>query len=243
MVCLAKVVVQIFAGIHGRISCQLVESGSNDVFNSITTLHLHDNIPVTNEYSINILPILSFATTIGIVPLMNYSSRFTSPVWFSLVRRPWDDILQYTFTEHSISWALVCMLCTNIETLNLYLPFSQPPPRTQSNVTVIPFNARDLYRANPEHVRILIAVSKVKNISIVRFRVLPNTDRHLVLCFHWDVCDNTGDTVLNRFRSQYSSSTKLFDRGSTYFLFNPVIIKDILVAYLSPYLHILHIVT
>jgi hypothetical protein len=122
------------------------------------------------EYSINILPILSIATTLGIVPLINNSGRFTGRISFSLVCRPRKDTSSYDFTKHSISQALVCMLSTNIETLNLCLLFSQPPPSTQSNLPAIPLDASDLHQANPDPVSILIAVSKVKNISIVRIR-------------------------------------------------------------------------
>jgi hypothetical protein len=99
--------------------------------------------------------------------LINYSVRVTDPVSFILVRQPREDTPVYTFTGHSIPWALVRILSTNIETPTLCLPFSQLPPRMRSNSSAIACDSRDQRPANLEPVGILIAVSKAKNICIV----------------------------------------------------------------------------
>jgi hypothetical protein len=228
----------VFSGINGQFTGQFVETSSTGLFNTWTTLRLHDNTPVTSEYAINIPPIPSRATTLRIIPTLNYSLRFTGPFSFILVRRPREDTSRYTFTEHSIPRGLVRILTSNIETPNLCLPFSQPPA-VRSNLPAIVFDGPDQSPANPEPVGVLIAVSKLKNLSMVRIRRLPNPSRDGKLCLHWDIRDNSGDTIFSRFGAEYSGHTELFDPGSTYWIDNPIVLKDILGGHLSPYLHII----
>jgi hypothetical protein len=130
MVRLGKGVGLIFPSINAQFSGQFIEASSTGIFHSWSRLRLHNNTLIIFEYSINIPPILFFATTLRIVPWINYSTLFTRPGGVILVRGPRKDGSRYTFTEYSIPRILVHILSSNIENPHRWLLFSQLPPTT-----------------------------------------------------------------------------------------------------------------
>jgi hypothetical protein len=157
---------------------------------------VHNNTPITSEYVINILSLPSHSTTIHIILTFNYSLCFSGPFSYIFIRRPCEDLFLELFREHNIQRGLVQILTSNIETANLYLLFSQPPA-VYANFLAIEFDGLDQCLANPEPINILIAVSKIKNLSMVHIRCLPNPNKDSKLCLYWDFCDNSGNTIFS----------------------------------------------